>query len=327
MGKHRDIESGATPQRLSEPEGSSGLSSSGFTGPLGSGRLVASSVVAIVLILLVVLASRPYAQTQYVRVAAPPGASTALQTVVLVAVAAGLGMLAVLLHVLFPRLRRRGENEWEFQSYVPHTHWATKAMFALAPLILLGSLIYAAFTVHTPGSGDTPMQHPSGSSGPAGGHSRAQHGQSRAPSFDLLAELIAAGVVASVVGYGLWLIRPGQRKPWEAKAITTEQLSAALADSLDDVLNEENPRRAVIAAYARMEGVLAAHGLPRRRGEAPLEYVSRVLGDLEISPQVVHDLTELFELARFSRHDIGMPMRAEAIEALRTIRGELRSVA
>ena len=52
-----------------------------------------------------------------------------------------------------------------------------------------------------------------------------------------------------------------------------EALEAALDESLDDLRAEPDPRRAVIAAYARLEQVLASHGLPRITAEAPLEYL------------------------------------------------------
>ena len=50
----------------------------------------------------------------------------------------------------------------------------------------------------------------------------------------------------------------------------SEAVSAAVDESLDDLRAEPDPRRAVIAAYARLERVLAAHGLPRFAAEAPL---------------------------------------------------------
>ena len=45
---------------------------------------------------------------------------------------------------------------------------------------------------------------------------------------------------------------------------------------LDGLRRERNPRRAVIAAYAAMEGLMARDGLPRDVHEAPMEYLGRV---------------------------------------------------
>ena len=63
------------------------------------------------------------------------------------------------------------------------------------------------------------------------------------------------------------------------------RLAAALDESLDDLRAEPDPRRAVIAAYARLERVLASHGLPRKTSEAPLEYLARMLDGLSVSPR------------------------------------------
>jgi hypothetical protein len=105
-------------------------------------------------------------------------------------------------------------------------------------------------------------------------------------------------------------------------------LSAALADAidgtLDDLRAERDPRLAVIAAYARLERVLAAFGAPRHASEAPEEYLERVLVDLEVPRAAVSRLTALFARARFSHHDVAPQMKDEAIEALATVRDGLR---
>ena len=56
-----------------------------------------------------------------------------------------------------------------------------------------------------------------------------------------------------------------------------EQLAVVLDETLDDLRAEADPRRAIIAAYARLERVLAANGVPRRVAETSNEYLARVL--------------------------------------------------
>lgn len=102
-------------------------------------------------------------------------------------------------------------------------------------------------------------------------------------------------------------------------------LTAAVDDSLDDLRAERDPRRAVIAAYARMERVLERQGFPRRRAEAPLEYLARVLRGLRVRSSAVLALTELFERAKFSVHEIDADMKDEAIGALTAVRDDLRA--
>jgi hypothetical protein len=104
-----------------------------------------------------------------------------------------------------------------------------------------------------------------------------------------------------------------------------EVLAAALDESLDDLRADPDLRRAIIAAYARMETALAAAGLPRHRAEAPLEYVERALLTLDTSASAVRRLTDLFQWARFSQHEPDPGMRDEAVDALIAVRDELRA--
>jgi hypothetical protein len=105
----------------------------------------------------------------------------------------------------------------------------------------------------------------------------------------------------------------------------TEALAEALDESLDDLRTDPDLRRAIIAAYARMERALAAAGLPRHHAEAPLEYLERVLLELDTSATAVRRLTDLFLWARFSHHEPEPAMRDEAIDALVAVRDELRA--
>ena len=102
-----------------------------------------------------------------------------------------------------------------------------------------------------------------------------------------------------------------------------EAVALILDETLDDLHKERDPRRAVIAAYARMERALAAHGLARRQSEAPLEYLERALEELHASASSASRLTRLFEWARFSNHPVEPGMKEEAIEALEAVRAEL----
>ena len=103
-----------------------------------------------------------------------------------------------------------------------------------------------------------------------------------------------------------------------------EQLAVVLDDTLDDLRAEADPRRAIIAAYARLERVLAANGVPRHAAETPDEYLPRVLHDLELDSGAVERLTALFTRAKFSQHDVDTAMKEEAIGALEQVRDELR---
>jgi hypothetical protein len=132
--------------------------------------------------------------------------------------------------------------------------------------------------------------------------------------------LIAAAIVVAVLV---------ERRRRRSDALTSEQLKElgeALDEAIDDLRRDPDPRRAVIAAYARMEQALTVYGLPRRPAEAPYEYLHRVARDLDADGPVAA-LTELFEVAKFSEHSVDETMRGRAIDALTAVRAEVRTAA
>jgi hypothetical protein len=145
--------------------------------------------------------------------------------------------------------------------------------------------------------------------------------------FDWLAFGIVALLVTAALAYVLYLRRRARRREIRQRRRVAAELEQVMSESLANLAMDPDPRRAVIAAYARMERVLAAHGSPRNPAEAPIEYVRRLLGELDLRPAPLHGLTELYEQARFSTHEINVSMRAEAIDLLERIRADLGELA
>jgi Domain of unknown function (DUF4129) len=144
------------------------------------------------------------------------------------------------------------------------------------------------------------------------------------PRFRWLPVVVLGSLVLAFGGTAgvLLLRRGGQELPPRPMAAV---LSEVLSETLDDLRNEPDPRRAVIRAYARMERTLAARGVPREPFEAPLEYLARILDLVQVSSHSVRRLTGLFERARFSPHEIDAQMKENAIESLVGIRAELEA--
>lgn len=147
----------------------------------------------------------------------------------------------------------------------------------------------------------------------------------RPPAPDSVALAIVSSIAAAGGG-GLFAARVVRRRR-RASAPLVATLSFALDESLDDLRSEPDARRAIIVAYARMEVALERSGVGRDRSEAPLEYLARVLLALDVAPAPVRALTDLFERAKFSQHQLGADAKAEAIGALERIRDDLRAFA
>ena len=155
---------------------------------------------------------------------------------------------------------------------------------------------------------------------PAAGKGKDNQGPGEA-QFSWLAALTLGSIgLAFAVTF---LIAARHRRRGLPPGLSQQLVAAVLEESLDDLRAEPDPRRAVIRTYARMERTFGAHGVPRRPFEAPLEYLERLLGVVEASAHSVRRLTQLFERARFSEHEVDLQMRDEAIDALVALREEL----
>jgi hypothetical protein len=169
------------------------------------------------------------------------------------------------------------------------------------------------------------LTEPPGLSGRLG-RGRKPAETTREPQFrwSVVVVLAAAGA-AGAAGAAALVVRRRRAEPTAPEL--AEELATALDDAIDDVRAETDPRRAVIAAYARMEAILAAHGLPRRAAEAPYEFLARALAAVAASAEHLARLTDLYEEARFSTHAIPPSLRDEALDALAAVRDDLRAAA
>jgi hypothetical protein len=197
---------------------------------------------------------------------------------------------------------------------------------ALAILLLLGAV--AALAARSFEGWDLPGR-PNAEEQPIGSDSTLNATTQALGADPAEARLEWLPVLATLIVFaaGAWAFagRARRRARGELAPALASDVADAVDESLDDLRAEPDPRRAVIAAYARLERVLAAHGVPRRAAEAPLEYLGRVLSELSVRELAARRLTQLFERARFSHHAVEPEMKERAITALETVRDDLRA--
>jgi hypothetical protein len=145
--------------------------------------------------------------------------------------------------------------------------------------------------------------------------------------FAWIPVLVILGLIAASVAAFSIASRRRRRALGEKDIAVAEQLAEVLDETLDDLRAEPDARRAVIAAYARLERSFAAAGVPRRAEETAVEFVPRALEGLEVDPAAVRTLTDLFTTAKFSQHPVDEGMKLDAISALERIRDDLRAAA
>src|SRR5262249_46853940 len=137
------------------------------------------------------------------------------------------------------------------------------------------------------------------------------------------------GTLALLAGFGslafaLWLLFA----IWRSRStIVLAQPRAALAqavdDSLDDLRRQTDARAPIMRIYGNFERALARAKSPRRPWQTPIEFMRAALGKLPLPRAAVRTLTDLFVLARFSRHPVSASERDRAWESLIEIRGAL----
>jgi hypothetical protein len=108
----------------------------------------------------------------------------------------------------------------------------------------------------------------------------------------------------------------GSQAPVADEKPTLSELSD---ETLQAMMSERDPRRAILASYARMERRLASRGVPRNPEETALEYMQRLLEGAGAPEAPLRSLTWLFHLAGFSSQAMDESMRESAIRALTAI--------
>jgi hypothetical protein len=229
-----------------------------------------------------------------------------------------IAYVVVIAAVLVTVFRRR--DRWED----PRSRWLQNFLVILVVMALFtGAGFWAVRHGHFRGQSQAQQTQQGRQGRSQGGNPSAlkplpaRHAQFQWPIALALGGLVVLG--------GVWLLVRRSRIPESAEEVSVEEeLARAIGSTIDDLRNERDARRAVIAAYANMEGILASHGLARRGAESPYEYLARVLHILDVRESAVRSLTELFEYAKFSDHEIDSSMKDRAIESLVAVKEDLQ---
>ncbi len=268
-------------------------------------------LVVVLLLGLVALASRPSSPGSTGGVAAPAwigvASDTIVQALLILLLVAALTATAINLWIAFPLPRGRPQARPLSASIAGYLYFGA----AICALILLRQRLLRARILPPPSTG--------------GGAGLGK--VSALPSNHAitgLSFLIALAVIAAAGGLFLRWWRSGATGGRAAStAEPKSRVVAALEESLAQLRAEKDPRRAVIAAYARLEAELKAVGRPRQPSETPLEFMARILSSFSVGSASLRRLTELFEWAKFSQHAVDASMKEEAIDALQRVRADL----
>jgi len=225
-------------------------------------------------------------------------------------------VVGVLISALWRERKKKPPAEQQVYQ-APPVPWALRVALILG-LLLAGAGAVALFR------GQPPRHQPSRPPPPATGQlpldqppptgKRSIGGDAAAVAVVTMLGLTTAALLAQRARRRRWAVPPATR----AECRPTESAPTGEIDA-EDLVTEPDPRRAVVAAYARMERLLAAAGVARRPSDAPFEYLGRIRGALALAGPPATRLTELFERAKFSPARVDPAMQAAAVGALRAL--------
>ena len=254
---------------------------------------------------------------------APPGSGVAASAghhAVIIVIVVLTPILALLGGALFiyAQIFRLRERDAEAVKRVKRN----RRRLAIAFAVFLAVEAYALRTGHRPW-GFLHLSNPF-SSGGGRSHGIAPHRVPRSAHTAITGTdwtaIVVIWVLLLAAGAILLLRFRASRGPLEARVA-----AAADDDGEPEVVRlrrERNPRRAVIAAYAAMERLMARDGIARGAHEAPMEYLGRVTLQGHHGVAAVHRITGLFQRARFSGRPIDEEMRGRAIAAVEELEGD-----
>jgi len=163
-----------------------------------------------------------------------------------------------------------------------------------------------------------PLNEQSGSDADPGDRLRRESSERLGYALTALLAVAMVGVGAGVV----WVLREEPEAEDEAPQ-TAPELATGVELSIADLEHIAEPRAAILASYRRLQSAADEAGVIRLPSDAPFELLERMLHSLGDSGAAARRLTELFERARFSDHEIDEAMRKQALQALAEVRTAL----
>ncbi|HEY2490889.1 MAG TPA: DUF4129 domain-containing protein [Streptosporangiaceae bacterium] len=231
----------------------------------------------------------------------------------------GASMVAgLVLLVLVGRYRRKRKRNQS--AALPMPWWARMVTVLLSLAVIVGPIVL----IVRAWNGRRPVRHvlspPLGQpGGPLSSNTSSGWALFAGMAFTAAALIIAA----------LWVRRQrrgrdtADYRPAEPESESKASLQDALSAGTAALRDEADPRAAIIACYAAMEGSLAGAGAVPAASDTPDEVLARAASGGLIRSAAAGELTGLFRQARYGHRDIAEGERAAAQGALTRLRADL----
>lgn len=220
-----------------------------------------------------------------------------------------------ILMVVLPGARRRPRKLMEEQ----------RSLARMALLLLLLAPLWAGVSEHLPANLGSLLSGFGGQPPPLAGAEADAPPAVRSAMVEGILEtlLLALGLIGFGVVAWLYLALLPERGQEALPPIVPAELHEAVEDSLDDLRTLPDARLAIIRCYDRFERALAGADVRRPPWQTATEFMRTALAHPRLPADGVRDLTALFEVARFSRHEIGPAHRERAWRVLMAVKAAL----
>jgi hypothetical protein len=220
-----------------------------------------------------------------------------------------------ILVVVLPGARRRPRKLMEEQ----------RSLARMALLLLLLAPLWAGVSEHLPADLGSLLSGFGGQPPPLAGAEPDAPPAVRSAMVEGILEtlLLALGLIGFGVVAWLYLALLPERGQETLPPIVPAELHEAVEDSLDDLRTLPDARLAIIRCYDRFERALAGADVRRPPWQTATEFMRTALAHPLLPADGVRELTSLFEVARFSRHEIGPAHRERAWGALMAVKAAL----
>ncbi|MGI9605120.1 MAG: DUF4129 domain-containing protein [Acidimicrobiales bacterium] len=205
-----------------------------------------------------------------------------------------------------------------------------RAAFSLRSMIAMAVIVLVAVLLYNDDPDDSPPRPES--TEPVGGApaelSETAPTESTVNRTDVFTLVLLAAAAAAVLRLSATRGTPDMpviEVPADAPAPIDPLLQDAVDEATEFLMHGADPREAVMAAYATLEGVLALQGRGRAASQTPTEHLRVVLGLIPALEAPAVELGRLYELARFSDTTITSTDQESAATALDHARVELKT--
>jgi Domain of unknown function (DUF4129) len=284
---------------------------------LGDGRDVAGAFCALALAVLAGLAG---GASPWHGSADAPGAPAGVLHVVLPVGGVALVTALLLLWMATPatpatRRKRRRAAPTDVEG-AGTAAW-TGAKAGAAAMLAVAAICLAAWPLLTADSSPTPAGgRPSADA--AGGPPRQRNAEGGG-TVDLAWLVLPAALALALLAPAAVVVR--RRRMPRAVAVRKDSpvLARGVRASIERLEAEHDPRRAIVLAYECMEEAFREVEIVRARDETSSEFLLRATRRLPVGADAAATLTERFEEARFSGHEVAETHRRLALASLRRV--------